>query len=173
MALINPSTGSARFNVIIRREAVVSLAGETPVVVSEEEEFNMKLVSDAVSGEEISHKDLQEVPDEEIGADGIWIHAQAAKLKQMTQEELIEMVLKLQSEQSAAGKPKTLPKKEKPAEEDAPAEAEAEDTADEPADQEEKPKKKKKKKAKPAPKQEDNSDDEDENADDEELDVAF
>jgi ribosomal protein L12E/L44/L45/RPP1/RPP2 len=172
MALINPKTGSARFNVVVRREAVVSLAGEVPVIVSEAEEFNMKLVSDVISGEEISHKDLQEVPDEEIGADGIWVHAQAAKLKQMTQEELIEMVLKLQAEQSAAGKPKTKPAKE---EEAAPAKEEAEDTADEPADQEEpvekKPKKKKKKK--PAPVDEDNSDDEEGNADDEELDVAF
>lgn len=171
MALVNPNSGSARFNVIIRREAVVSLAGDTPVIISESEEFNMKLVSDVITGDEISHKDLKEVPNEEVGEDGIWTKAQAAKLKQLSQEELIQMVLQLQQgkqveveaeEEEEAPAPKKRTRKKK-AEEDAPVKEEAEDTAEEPADQEEeKPKKKRKKKA--APKEE---------VEDDEVDVEF
>lgn len=94
MALINPKTGSSRFNVIIRREAVVSLAGEEPEILSESEQFSLKLVSDVVTNEEISSKNLEEVPDEEIGADGIWTEAAAAKLNSLSKEELIAMILK-------------------------------------------------------------------------------
>lgn len=138
MALINPKTGSSQFNAVVRRNAVISLAGEVPTIVSEEEEFNIKLVSDAISGEELSHKDLEEVPDNEIGKDGIWIHAQAAKLKDLSQEELIAMVLALQSGAVAATEETVVV-----------AEEEAEETAEEPV--EEKPKRKRKK---PAPKPE-------------------
>lgn len=138
MALINPKTGSSQFNAVVRRNAVISLAGEVPTIVSEEEEFGIKLISDAISGEELSHKDLEEVPDDEIGADGIWINAQAAKLKELSQEELIAMVLQLQSGAVAATEETVVV-----------AEEEAEETVEEPV--EDKPKRKRKK---PAPRAE-------------------
>lgn len=172
MALINPNTGSSKFNVIVRREAVVSLAGEEPVIVSESEEFSIKLVSDAISGEEISTRDLQEVPDEEIGEDGIWVKAQAAKLKAMSQEELIAMVLKLQSQ--VGEQAEVVEAAEEVVEET--AEEVVEEVAEEPVE-EEAPKPKRRKK-KPAPVEEEPESIEEvhtaaEEVNEDELDVEF
>lgn len=150
MALINPNTGSSTFKAIVRHEAVISLAGHEPVIIEQAEEFGIKLLADATNGEEIGFKELQEVPDEEIGEDGFWIHSQAARLKNLSQEELIEMVLKLQS-QTGAPLPAASPKAE---ESDGETEdAAKEGTEEDPSDSEEdKPKKKKKKR--PAPTEE-------------------
>lgn len=147
MALINPTTGSTKFNVVLRREAVVSLAGDEPVILSESDEFSIKLVSDAISGEAITSRDLQEVPEEEIDVDGIWVKAAAAKLKNMSQEELIEMVLKLQA-QTGVELPIEMAATEAAEQADAQdAEPEAAEET-EPEDAEEKPKSRRRKKPK-------------------------
>lgn len=174
MALINPNTGNTKFNTEVRYHAVISFATEEPTVVERSEEIlGMKLISDASNGEALSHKDLKEVPDEEIGTDGFWIHAKAAKLKALSQEELLQLVLQMQAQ--GAEIPDLNAGKEEEAEEEAeetPAEPEVEaepETAEAPAEAEEveKPKRKRKKpapKAEPADESSDN---------DEEVDVAF
>lgn len=171
MALINPNTGNTKFNTEVRYHAVISFATEEPTVVERSEEIlGMKLISDAASGEALSHKDLQEVPDEEIGADGFWIHAKAAKLKSLSQEELLQLVLQMQAQ--GAEIPDLNAGKEEESEEEAeetPAEPEAQP---EPVEQEEAPEeeveKPKRKRKKAAPKAEPADDN-----DGEELEVAF
>lgn len=153
MALINPTTGSSRFNVIITKQGVVSLASQTPVILSEEETFKMKMLSDAMTGEEISAKDLQEVPDEEIGEDGIWIHAAAAKYKDMSQEELIAYIVKLEAQAKMTSPAFT--DESAPVEEPAPVE-EAEELTEPAEETEEKPapKKRSRSRKKTEPKEE-------------------
>lgn len=175
MALINPTTGSTKFNVVVRRNAVVSLAGEVPVILSEDEEFGIKLISDAISGEEITSRDLQEVPDEEIGEDGIWVKAVASKLKGLSQEELIEMVLKLQAQTGAE-----LPIEEvaTDAEPEVEAEPETEDEVEPEPEVEEEPKPKSRRRKKPAAEPEEEPESIDEvttpaETNDDELDVEF
>ena len=97
MAYINQKTGSSNFNVKVIRKGVVSFATDEPQILEENSEFTLKLLTDITNDEVITFDELTHVPDEEIDSEGYWVNSKVSKLKNMSHDELISYILKIES----------------------------------------------------------------------------